>query len=157
MYVVVQRVVSPANKDTGINAFLYLHPGRRWQVAPKDILGSDPGQPARKSIAVEPNGNVVRSNLDVVAPDDIEFAEVRRHLMAFFDRAQFEPFPWEGVEGPCLFRLHMVPQLARAGWAREAKALAAAGTDLVETARREAMEREARRGPGGPRRAPSGR
>jgi hypothetical protein len=135
MYVVVQRVVSPATRETGVNVFVYLHAGRRWQVPPKDIPGSDPGQLARKSIAVEPNGNRVRSNLDVVAPDDIELPELRAHLMAFVDRCQFEPFPWEGAEGPCVFRLHMVPQLVNAGWGREAKALAAAGAALVERAR----------------------
>ena len=114
MYVVVQRVVSRASRATGINAFVYLHPGRKWTVPPKDIPGGDPGKLARKSLAVEPNGNVVRSYFEVVAPDDIDLQEVRKHFLAFADRAQFEPLPWEGVEGPCMFRLHMIPTLLRA-------------------------------------------
>jgi hypothetical protein len=135
MYVVVQRVVSPTTMRRGINAFLYLHPGRRWQVPPKDIPGSDPGRLERKNIQVEPNGNKVRSNLDIVAPDDIELPLIRAHLMVFVSRAQFDPLPWEGVEGPCIFRIHMVPKLIRAGWGGEVNALIAAGEALVESAR----------------------
>jgi hypothetical protein len=141
MYIVVQRVVSPATKDTGINAFLYMHPDRRWQVPPPDIPAGDPGKLAKKSIAVEPNENRVRSNLDVVAPDDIDLMELRRHMFAFVDRAQFDPLPWEGVEGPCIFRIHMVPQLFNVGWARELKALAAAGGELVESFRQPPLGR----------------
>jgi hypothetical protein len=135
VYVVVQRVVSPTSLDTGVNTFVYLHPGLKWQVPPKDLPATDPGRLERKSVALEPNGNVVRSNLEVVAPDDIDVMAMRKHLMDFFDRAQFNPLPWEGVAGPCFFRLHMVPSLYKAGWAREAKALASAGGDLVMKAR----------------------
>jgi hypothetical protein len=132
MYVAVQRVVSPTSRETGINAFLYLHPGRKWRSPPADITSDSPGRLVRENVTVKPPGNRIRSNLEVVAPDDIELPEVRRHLMAFFDRAQFGKLPWEGVDGPCLFRLHMVPALLKAGWAGEAMALAAAGARLVE-------------------------
>ena len=135
MYVAVQRVVSPTSGETGINVFVYLHPGRTWRTPPADITPSNPGRLVRKSIAVKPSGNRIRSNLEVVAPDGIEIAEVRKHLSAFFDRAQFGPLPWEGVDGPCLFRLHMVPRLVRVGWGGEAMALAAAGAELVEDVR----------------------
>jgi hypothetical protein len=136
MYVVMQRVVSPTTRETGINAFLYMHPGRRWQVPPGDIPGQDPGRLERRRIAVVPKGNRVRSHLDVVAPDDIEISQMRRHLLAFAEHAQFKPFPWEGADGPCAFRIDMVPQLVTAGWARETRALAAVGLQLLENARR---------------------
>jgi hypothetical protein len=135
MYVVVQRVLSAATKETGINAFFYLHLDRPGEVAPGKIPEGDPGQLVQKSIAVAPNDNRVHSNLDVVAPDAIDLRELRRHLLDFAERHQFDPFPWEGVQGPCRFRVHMVPRLALAGWAREVKALASAGGDLVERAR----------------------
>src|ERR1700761_3157189 len=108
MYVVAQRVISPVTRETGVNAFLYLHPDRRWETPPKDIPGVDPGQLAQKKLAVTPNENVVRSNLDVVAADDIAIPKIRAHLFAFVERTQFEPFPWEGADGPCWFRVHMV-------------------------------------------------
>jgi hypothetical protein len=135
MYVVIQRVIAPTTRETGINAFLYVHPGRRWEAPPGDIPGSDPGQLVRQRITVTPNGNLVRSNMEVVAPDDIEVPLIRRHLMAFADRAQFNRFPWQGIEGPCAFRVDMVPQLVAAGWSREVRALATAGAQLVEGAR----------------------
>jgi hypothetical protein len=131
MYLVVQRVLSPTTRESGINAFLYTHAGRTWTVPPKDIPSADPGRLERRKLALKPNGNRVRSNLEVVAPDGIALMEMRRHLLAFVELAQFAPLPWDGVEGPCAFRIHMVSQLVTAGWAREVKALAAAGGELL--------------------------
>jgi hypothetical protein len=122
------------SRATGINAFLYLHANHRAG-APGEIPETDPGRLERKRVTVEPDGNRVRSNLDVVAPDDVGILELRRHLFAFVERAQFDALPWHGVEGPCRFRIHMVPQLVKAGWAREVKALASAGAELVESLR----------------------
>lgn len=134
MYIVAQRVVSPTGL-TGVNAFLYLHGDRRWTEPPAEIPGTDPGRLAQKKIEVEPNANVVRSNFDVVAPDDIDVRELRRLFLRFAEGEQFHPFPWKGVEGPCRFHLDMVPALIRAGWAREARTLAGVGHTLVATAR----------------------
>jgi hypothetical protein len=139
MYVVVQRVLSPTTGKSGINAFLYLHPNRRWRVPPTDIPSVDPGRLERQSLAVEPNGNRVRSNLDVVAPDDIELSKLREHLMAFAQRVQAEPFPWEGTEGPCIFRIHMIHRISNAGWGPEVNALALAGAALIDGARRKPL------------------
>jgi hypothetical protein len=136
MFVVVQRVLSPTTRRSGINAFLYLHPNRRWVVPPTDIPTEDPGKLERKSIALEPNGNLVRSNLDVVAPDDIELSQIEKHLTDFVRRSQLGQLPWEGVQGPCIFRIHMVPQIASSGWGPEVNALAKAGAALVQSARK---------------------
>jgi hypothetical protein len=135
MYVVVQRVTSPVTRETGINAFLYLHPGRKWTTPPDDIPGGDPGRLVRKSIAVVPNNNRVQSNIEIVAPDDIDLQEARTKLLDFADRAQFGPLPWAGIVGSCSFKLHMVPRLLRVGWAPELQALATAGAELVVAAR----------------------
>jgi hypothetical protein len=131
MYLAAQRVVAPKSKQTGINAFLYAHGGRRWHVPPSDIPDRDPGRLERKSIVVKPPGNRVRSYLDIIAPDDLKAEELQRRLMAFLRRMQGSPFPWEAVEGPCLFRIGMDAELAKAGWSREVAALAVAGAELL--------------------------
>jgi hypothetical protein len=51
--------------------------------------------------------------------------------MTFLKRMQCAPFPWEAVEGPCLFRIGMEAALAKAGWSREVAALAVAGAQLL--------------------------
>ncbi len=132
MYLTAQRVVAPTTKASGINAFLYRHGGRRWHVPPRDIPDREPGRLAKKKIAVEPPGNRVRSYLDIVAPDDVARDELRDRLMTFVRRMQGRPFPWEAVEGPCLFRLGMDEELAMAGWSTELAALALAGTQLLD-------------------------
>ncbi len=86
MYLTAQRVFAPQSKQTGINAFLYTHAGRRWHVPPGDIPDRDPGRLAQKRIAVKPPGNRVRSYLDIVAPDDLDLEELQRRLMTFFRR-----------------------------------------------------------------------
>jgi hypothetical protein len=135
MYIVAQRVISPKTRQTGINVFLYLHPGRRWLIPPEDIPSGDPGRLRQKKIGLEPNGNVVRSHLEVVAPDEIEVAQLRKHLSAFLDRAQFKPLPWKGADGPCSFGIHMVSKLVQAGWGGEVTSLATAGASLIDDVR----------------------
>jgi hypothetical protein len=107
--------MSKTTRQVGINVFLYLHPKRRWTTPPADIPSADAAQLWQKKIGLEPNGNVVRSHLEVIAPDDLEIAVIRRHILAFVDRAQSGPMPWKGVDGPCGVALHMVPELVRAG------------------------------------------
>ncbi len=124
-----------STRQAGINVFLYLHPNRRWTTPPADIPSADPGQLRQKTIGLEPNGNVVCSYLELIAPDNLEIAVIRRHLLAFLDRAQFGPMPWKGVDGPCGVALQMVPELVRVGWAREFGALAGAGQQLLDDAR----------------------
>jgi hypothetical protein len=131
MYLTAQRVLAPTSQKTGINAFLYAHAGRKWHVPPSDIPDRDPGRLERKDIAVPPPGNRVRSYLDIVAPDDLSADELRRRLLAFLKRVQGQPFPWEAVDGPCLFRIGMDAELAKAGWSREVAALALAGAGLL--------------------------
>ena len=144
MYIVAQRLVSRTTRQDGINVFLYLHPNRRWTTPPADIPSDDPGKLRHKKIGLEPNGHVVRSHLEVIAPDDLEIAVIRRHLLAVFERAQFGPMPWTGVDGPCGVALNMVPALIRAGWGSELGALAGAGQQLIENARDAEMARSNR-------------
>jgi hypothetical protein len=144
MYIVAQRLISKTTRQVGINVFLYLHPNRRWTTPPADIPSVDGGQLRQKTIGLEPNGNVVRSHLDVIAPDDLEIAVLRRHILAFVNRAQSGPMPWKGVDGPCGVALDMVPELVRVGWASEFGALAGAGQQLLENVRYAEMDRSNR-------------
>ncbi len=141
MYIVAQRLMSKATRQVGINVFLYLHPNRRWTTPPADIPNTDPGQLRHKKIGLEPGGHLVRSHLEVIAPDDLEIAVIRHHLLAVFDRVQFGPMPWKGVDGPCAVALRMVPELVRAGWGGELGALAGAAQQLLEDARDAEMAR----------------
>jgi hypothetical protein len=141
MYIVAQRLMSKTTRQVGINVFLYLHPNRRWTTPPADIPSGDAGQLRQKRIGLEPRGHLVRSHLEVIAPDDLEIAVIRRHLLAVFDRVQSGPMPWKGVDGPCGVALQMVPELIRAGWGGELGALAGAGQQLLEDARDAEMAR----------------
>jgi hypothetical protein len=131
MYLTAQRVFASKSRQTGINAFLYTHGGRTWHVPPSDIPDRQPGRLERKTIAVPPPGNRVRSYLDIVAPDELPPDELQRRLLTFLKHVEGEPFPWEAVEGPCLFRIGMDAELAKAGWSREVAALALAGAALL--------------------------
>jgi hypothetical protein len=119
MYVTAHRVVSPTSSVEGINSFLYMHGPYTWQgLPPTDMPESNPGSLVAKQIAVPPPGNRVRSYLDVVAPDEAPWAEVRQSFIRFMAEAQRESFPWKGVEGCCLFRIGLEVGLA-AEWRRE--------------------------------------
>lgn len=59
-----------------------------------------------------PPGNRVRSYLDIVAPDDTPWTEIRSAFIAFASDAQALQMPWSGVVGRCLFRVEMDAALA---------------------------------------------
>lgn len=111
MYITAQRVVSPAHRE-GVNAFLYRHGSRTWQDPPNDLPEHDPGTLVAQTISVPPPGNRVRSYLDIVAPDEATWKEVRMELMAFVGRAQSGPLPWRGTSGRCNFALGVEPSLS---------------------------------------------
>ncbi|MEW6365722.1 MAG: hypothetical protein AB1714_13920 [Acidobacteriota bacterium] len=69
-----------------------------------------------------PRGNRVRSYIDTVAPDGIRDGEVLRRLKTFLDHSQRREMPWDGIEGPCRFRIWIDPEFARE-WLREAAIL----------------------------------
>ena len=131
MYLTAQRVVAPKSRETGINAFLYSHKGRRWHVPPIEIPDGDPGRLEQKRIVVPPPGNRVRSYVDIVGPDDLNSEELQRRFMTFLKRVQGQPLPWEAVEGPYRFRISMDADLAKSGWSREVAALMLAGAELL--------------------------
>jgi hypothetical protein len=116
VYLVSQHVRSPNTGHEGVNSLLYLH-GSDTEVllaTPDD----DPGTLTAQSISVCPPGNRVRSYLDIVAPDDVRWDEVRIGLMDFVGTHQRTPLPWEGQSEKCYFRLGMELGLARQ-WHRE--------------------------------------
>lgn len=113
MYVTAQRVVSPATKHQGVNAFLYRH-GMNWTTSPPaDVPEQNPGTLVARAISVSPPGNRVRSYLDIVAPDEATWNEVRAELMTFLGQAQSGSLPWSGSSGRCGFALGVEPSLSR--------------------------------------------
>ena len=118
MYLTGQHVRSAAG-DEGINAFFYEHGAYAWQgLPPQGIPDQNPGTLASQTIAVPPPGNRVRGYLDVVAPDEAGWPEIRPAFITFVSEAQRSHFPWVGVSGRVFFRVGMDQMLARQ-WQRE--------------------------------------
>ena len=104
MLLVAQRVVSVAHKIQGVNAYRYSHRYSRWPTDPT-ILFDDPNKMlARKRIQLRPGGNRVISFLDVVAPDDMDVADLVHVLNEFSGQPQPPVFPVCKVSGPCAVR-----------------------------------------------------
>lgn len=118
MYLTAQRVRSPAGAE-GINAFQYAHGAAVWQgLPPQGMPDQNPGTLIAQTLVVAPPGNRVRSYLDVVAPDDSSWSEIRLAFITFVSEAQRRPFPWIGVSGRAFFRIGMEKGLA-SPWQRE--------------------------------------
>jgi hypothetical protein len=118
MYLTAQRVRAPRG-DEGINAFFYTHGAVAWSgLPPHGIPDRNPGALVAQTVIVAPPGNRVRSYLDVIAPDETPWTEIRPALISFVSEAQRQPFPWVGVSGRVFLRLGMEQSLA-AQWARE--------------------------------------
>lgn len=127
MYLASQHVRSNAGHE-GVNSFLYLHGPRGEALA--GVPDHDPGTLAAQSISVRPPGNRVRSYLDIVAPDDIRWDEVRIGLMDFVGAHQRTSLPWDGQSGRIYFRLGMELGLARQ-WHKELAVLYRASQALM--------------------------
>ena len=119
MYLTAQHVRAPAGAE-GINAFHYAHGEQvAWQgLPPQGIPDQNPGALVAQTLIVPPPGNRVRSYLDVVAPDDTPWTEIRPGFITFVSEAQRRPFPWIGVAGRVFFRVGMEQALAKT-WQHE--------------------------------------
>ena len=107
MYLTAQHVRSVLGQE-GINAFRYIHGGYVWYgLPPQGIPDQNPGVLVEQIINLPPPGNVVRSYLDIIAPDEVFWPEIRPAFFAFVSQAQLQPFPWQGVFGRCSFRVGM--------------------------------------------------
>jgi hypothetical protein len=107
MYLAAQHVRSVSGQE-GINAFHYAHSGYLWHgLPPQGIPDQDPGVLVEQIINVPPPGNAVRSYLDIIAPDEVFWPEIRPAFFAFVSHAQGQPLPWQGVFGRCSFRVAM--------------------------------------------------
>ncbi len=118
MYLTSHHVVSPSGEHEGVNTFLYLHGAYTWTQLPPEIPDKNPGTLTAQSISVRPPGNRVRSYLDIIAPDETRWDEVRVGLMDFVGMSQRSPFPWSGQSGRCSFRLGMEIGIA-SQWQKE--------------------------------------
>jgi hypothetical protein len=119
MYLTAQHVQAPGGAE-GINAFRYAHGADRiWEGLPPDgIPDRDPGSLVARNVVVPPPGNRIRSYLDIVAPDDTSWSEIRSALIVFLSEAQRRPFPWVGVSGRAFFRVGLERALSTR-WQRE--------------------------------------
>ena len=107
MYLTAQHVRSAQGQES-INAFRYAHGANLWHgLPPQGIPDQDPGVLVEQIIHLPPPGNDVRSYLDIVAPDEVFWPEIRPAFFAFVSQAQRKPFPWLGVFGRCYFRVGM--------------------------------------------------
>jgi hypothetical protein len=66
-----------------------------------------------QGIAVRPGGNRVRSYLDIVAPDETSWTEIRQRFVTFVSGHQLQAMPWSGASRSCLFRANMDQALAQ--------------------------------------------
>jgi hypothetical protein len=104
MLLTAQRVRSAAGEE-GVNAFCNLHGSFIWEgEPPAGIPESNPGEPANQSIAVPPGGNLVRSYLDVVAPDETSTWEILGAVQQFIVVMRGRHLPWNGTIGRCTIR-----------------------------------------------------
>jgi hypothetical protein len=118
MYLTAQHVRSSSGQE-GINAFRYSHGGYLWHgIPPPGIPEQNPGELVEQIIEVTPPGNVVRSYLDLIAPDEVMWPEIRPAFFAFVGQAQRQRFPWQGIFGRCSFRVGIEFGLAN-GWRHE--------------------------------------
>jgi len=116
MYVTAHRVRTPHLVE-GINAYLYVHGAQAWHAPPDPEL--DPGALVHSMLTVEDvGGNEVRSFLDIVAPNEMWWSDIRQALMQLIGAMQHQPLPWQGVVGACRFRIGMDLLLART-WQQE--------------------------------------
>lgn len=126
MYLTAHRVRSQDGEE-GINAFLYLH-HRVWETPPNET--DDPGVLVKKSISLSPpSGNLVRSYLDLIAPDSTPWTEIHKTFMTFLASKQAQPLPWIGLVDKYKFRLGMEIGLLP-HWRGELASLYEAAKDL---------------------------
>ena len=119
MYLTAQHVVSPSGQGEGINAFYYSHGPYVWEgLPPAGIPDSNPGVLVYQTVAIRQGGNHVRSYLDVVAPDETKWTEIRQSFIAFVSESQRTALPWVGVRGRCFFRIGLELGLVQR-WQRE--------------------------------------
>ena len=118
MYLTSHHVIAPRTGYEGVNSFLYLHGAFTWDFPPPDMPDQNPGTLVAQSISIPPPGNRVRSYLDIVAPDEARWDEVRIGLMDFVGQSQRNRLPWAGASGRCFFRLGMESGIAQS-WQKE--------------------------------------
>ncbi|MEK7270836.1 MAG: hypothetical protein AAB215_07865 [Planctomycetota bacterium] len=105
MYVTAQRVEDTKDrKKQGINSFLYSHGPQSWTGAPPAgvLPDADPGELVASDIHLPPPGNLVRSYLDVVAPDGTPIQAISDAVAALPD-PEAVPITWTAGPIWCQF------------------------------------------------------
>lgn len=129
MFLTAQHVRSPFGHE-GINVFRYQHGPYVWHgLPPVGIPDQNPGALAMQAVPVPAGGNQVRSYLDIIAPDEVSWQEIRPAFMVFMGQVPRQPLPWAGLVGRCLFRMGMDHGVALT-WPQEAAALFNAAFNL---------------------------
>lgn len=112
MYLTAQRVLAIASGDEGINAFHHRHP-RSWiGPPPAGIPETNPGELVKREIDISPGGNRVRSYLDIIAPEETPWSDIREALLSLAAANASTPFPWTQTSGNIRLLASMEPTLA---------------------------------------------
>lgn len=117
MYLTALRVLQPATGAGGVNAFHYAHDTTDWISLPHDP-DEKPGRLVNQNVQVPVGGNRMRSYLDLIAPDDAPWEEIRQGLLQFVLDHDEEPMPWSGRAGRTRFWIGMEQALAQ-NWSEE--------------------------------------
>jgi len=80
------------SRNTGINAFRYLHGAYAWEGTPPAGLGY--GMLVESHVPIPAGGNSVLSFLEVTAPDDTSKAQVIRAFSVMYDTSTAPPFEY---------------------------------------------------------------
>ena len=112
MYLTAQRVLAVASGDEGINAFHHRH-SHSWNGAPPGgIPETNPGELVNRETKIKPGGNRVRSYLDIIAPEETPWSDIREALLSLAAANAATPFPWTQISGSIKLLASMEPTLA---------------------------------------------
>ena len=132
MYLTAQRVRRVPDGPEGINAFFYMHGDYVWNADTLAWFRRDPGQLVNQVLQINPpQGNRVRSFLDLICPDGTDWLDIRQSFIEFVGMYQRTPMPWDGTVRYCTFRIGMDLGIART-WQTEIATLYRA----IQTVRR---------------------
>lgn len=126
MKLVAQRVVQPGtapNRQSGINAYCYLHGDRLWLDTPPADL--ERGQLVNRIVEVDPPaGNRVRSYLEITTPDSTPSRQIAGAIQAGADflADAGQELPWHFAHGEVSFVFELEAALA-AQWQVELRML----------------------------------
>jgi hypothetical protein len=118
MFVSALRVKSADKKREGINAYYYESSMVDWSTDDAGKLMQQALGSLKKSfyeVQPGPDGNEVRTYLDIAAPDEMPLEELMSAFTEFWTKHQLSPVPWLGKSGRAAFEYNSEIQLSPVG------------------------------------------